>query len=224
MQTVLEQPGKLPRSALYRWPYNISPQSWIQLPWFGDFYDYVESILYLILLLLFLQFLSLYSCITMLAQSTPTSSDSFSTSSSSDFSPEIISQTPPTLQQQQPLARSGPGVTRRLSYKNATNLQQNFLAAHNQTPSIHPASSTRNAFGVQSQLCEILTEVKKTNERLSQYDGRLESMEQRLINLEQSTTSCSSDEFSQPLKRKVPPHVRVRRYLMKMFTIFYMYY
>ena len=156
----------------------------------------------------------------MLAQSTPTSSDSFSTSSSSDFSPEIISQTPPTLQQQQPLAHSGPGATRRLSYKNATNLQQIFLAAHNQTPSIHPASSTPNAFGVQSQLCEILTEVKKTNERISQYDGRLESMEQRLINLEQSTTWCSSDEFSQPLKRKVPPHVRLHRYLMKMFTIF----
>ena len=186
---------------------------------------YVESILYLILLLLFLQFLSLYSCITMLAQSTPKSSDSFSTSSSSDFSPEIISQTPPTLQQQQPLARSGPGATRRLSYKNATNLQQNFLAAHNQTPSIHPASSTPNAFGVQSQLCEILTEVKKTNERISNMMADWSPWSKgSFINLEQSTTSCSSDEFSQPLKRKVPPHVRVRRYLMKMFTIFYMYY
>ena len=158
----------------------------------------------------------------MLAQSIPTSSDSYSTSSPSpsDFSPDIITQTPPTLQHQQPLACSGPGATRRLSYKIATDLQQKLSAAYNRTPSIHPESSTPNGFGVQSQLCEILTEVKKTNDRISQYDGRLKAMEQKLINLEQSTTSCSSDEFSHPLKRKVPAHVRVRRYLRKIFYAF----
>ena len=162
----------------------------------------------------------------MLAQSIPTSSDSYSTSSPSpsDFSPDIITQTPPTLQHQQPLACSGPGATRRLSYKIATDLQQKLSAAYNRTPSIHPESSTPNGFGVQSQLCEILTEVKKTNDRISQYDGRLKAMEQKLINLEQSTTSCSSDEFSHPLKRKVPAHVRVRRYLRKNFMHFYIYY
>ena len=109
-----------------------------------------------------------------------------------------------------------------LSYKIATDLQRKLSAAYNRTPSIHPESSTSNGFSVQCQLCEISTEVKKTNDRISQYDGRLKAMEQKLINLEQST-SCSLDEFSHPLKRKVPEHVRVRRYLRKNVMHFYIY-
>lgn len=92
------------------------------------------------------------------------------------------------------------------------------------TPTIHPLprapkkvqseppkslSSSNSA--VQSQLGELLTEVRHTFKKLDDVTNRLDTVEKRLKSLEEHPTPSSS-EMSDVKKQKVPPQVRVRGY------------
>lgn len=44
---------------------------------------------------------------------------------------------------------------------------------------------------------------------MDSYDKKMDSIEQRLMKLEEAQIASSSDCFSEPQKRKVPAHVRV---------------
>ena len=68
----------------------------------------------------------------------------------------------------------------------------------------------RETESIQSQLSDILQEIKKTNSRFDAYEDKIEGIEQRIINLEkiQSSTPSTDDSTENP-KRKVPNHVRV---------------
>lgn len=63
---------------------------------------------------------------------------------------------------------------------------------------------------MQNQLLEILSEVKKTGNKVDSYDEKFDIMEQRLKNLEQLQTASSSEASGiDTKKQKVPVHVRV---------------
>lgn len=62
---------------------------------------------------------------------------------------------------------------------------------------------------IESRLGDILSVVRKTSTKMDSYDKKMDSIEQRLMKLEEAQIASSSDCFSEPQKRKVPAHVRV---------------
>lgn len=62
---------------------------------------------------------------------------------------------------------------------------------------------------MQTQLFEILSEVKKTNSKVESFEEKFVQVEQKIKNLEQLQTPSSSEGSSEIQKRKVPAHVRV---------------
>ena len=57
---------------------------------------------------------------------------------------------------------------------------------------------------MQTQLFEILSEVKKTNSKVESFEEKFVQVEQRIKNLEQLQTPSSSEGSSEIQKRKVP--------------------
>lgn len=74
--------------------------------------------------------------------------------------------------------------------------------------SSEPPQHIRVSTNLQTQLIEILSEVRKTNTQVESYQ-KSESMEERLENLEKVQTPSSSEGSSETQKRKVPAHVRL---------------
>lgn len=92
------------------------------------------------------------------------------------------------------------------------NTSSHSISISNSEPPPRVSSFKRiSADVMQTQLVEILAEVKKTNQKVESYDEKFQSLEQMLLSLEQVHTPSSSEgsSGSKVQKRKVPAHVRV---------------
>ena len=96
--------------------------------------------------------------------------------------------------------------------RNTTNVTplgpQRFSTGTSSEPP-RPIRSRVSGDNVQTQLFEILSEVKKTNSKVENFEEKFVQVERRLKNLEQLQTPSSSEGSSEIQKRKVPAHVRV---------------
>ena len=84
-----------------------------------------------------------------------------------------------------------------------SNVNPSVLNARSVPVRSHQSRNQGSLDLMQSSICEILSEVKKTK---SAMDEKMESVEQRIINLEQVQ---SSEDLSDTPKRKVPTRIRV---------------
>ena len=121
-------------------------------------------------------------------------------------SPTII---PPTPQKHRPA--SNPSVFRRLAFAPQMSVERSnarptgsMSIGKKQCVSIDCPSTSTPA---NSDILEILQEVRKTNTKLTEYEKRLEALEQHVSGIA-STPTCSSSS-SERVKTKVPPAVWV---------------
>lgn len=160
-------------------------------------------------------------------------SDSNGVSSDIDFDEQDNNTSPIVARQDEPRASvhentecRGPSVSRRLfggrNSNSTSTLRQSFSnvsrhalvddTPHNRLPVVPEKSysepSRLNVEKSQSQMLEILKEVKESNKKLSDVTKRLESVEEQLKSMEEQATSLSTST-SEVRKKKIPPQVRV---------------
>lgn len=81
-------------------------------------------------------------------------------------------------------------------------------------PTVNGSTSTPSVTGKATSssgehILEILSEVKKTNSKLTEYGERLDTLEQRMCGIEQKGLETPSSSCSDTIKTKVPPAIRV---------------